>query len=63
MNYHRITRTDCLSVATEKETQRLEYITDFGLLEHLAGRWCKKFGYRLGNYLGNGRWDATTSLK
>lgn len=61
MNYHRVTYKDCLSVATKDERYKLTQITSMDLLADLAGRWCKRNGYRLGGYLGgkDWAWDAT----
>ena len=64
MNYHKVTCKDCLSVATEEEGDRLDNITDINLLKTLAIRWCCKYGYKLGGYLGWSKsdsysWDAT----
>lgn len=58
--YHKITERDCLTVATKDEAIRLTQIRDIVLLKELAGRWCSENRYRLGGYLGNCRWDATT---
>ena len=59
MDYHKITRADCISVSTGEEKTRLAYITDIALLKKLAMRWCSKNGYKLGGYLGGDKWDAT----
>ena len=59
MKYHKITRQDCLSVATPEEKGRLGSITDHALLKELAGYWCAATGYKLGGYLGNDNWEAT----
>ncbi len=61
MDYHKITKTDCLSVATKDERLRLDMITDISLLKRLAKKWCDDKGFRLGGYLGNNCWDATSA--
>lgn len=63
--YHCITERDLIDknsgVATKTERDRLLYISDIVLLKNLAKRWCDKYGYRLGGYLGgkNHCFDAT----
>lgn len=57
--YHKVTRLDCLGVATREEKQRLNYIDDITLLKTLALKWCNKNGFKLGGYLGDSKWDAT----
>lgn len=59
MNYHKITETDCLSVASKDERVRLICITDFALLKKLAKRWCDKNNYKLGDYVGDVCWGST----
>ena len=56
--YHKLTKDDCLSVATTEERDKLNYITDIFLLKELAERWCKKNKRELGGYLGNNKWDT-----
>ena len=58
-NYHKVTRSDCLSVATKDVANKLKLITDFTILKALAAIWCAMNGYKLGGYLGNDCWDAT----
>lgn len=52
MEYHRITRNDCVTVASTAEVLVLQHITPMDLLRELAQRWCTKHGYKLGGYLG-----------
>lgn len=59
MDYHKVTRDDCVSVATPDDKARLDVISDFYLLKALALRWCSANGYKLGGYLGNWCWDGT----
>ena len=55
----RIGVEDYIKVATEEEKIRYTNITDVYLEKELAQRWCDVNRYKLGGYLGNGRWDAT----
>ena len=57
--YHRLTSIDCLEVATGSEKKRLTNVHDFYLMIALAKRWCVKYGFKLGGYLGDDKWDAT----
>lgn len=57
-SYHKVTRGDCLSVATREERAKLDFISPMDLLLRLARRWCRANGYRLGGYLGSWCWDA-----
>lgn len=57
--YHKVTASDCLKVATEGERRRLDKVHDSGLMLRLADRWCVKNWYILGGYLGDDKWDAT----
>jgi len=57
--YHKVTETDCLSVASTEEKARLDSILDMALLTSLAKRWCNQNGYDLWSYLGNSCFDAT----
>lgn len=58
--YHKITRADCLSVATADEKARLDMITDYPLLHKLAMRWGDKHGYRVWGDAGGDCYDATS---
>ena len=58
--YHKVTKADYLSVATEEERYRLANICDVKLEKTLALRWCEFNSYNLWGYLGHGCWDATT---
>lgn len=57
--YHKVTKQDCLSVATKKEKVRLSQISDLALMKALANLWCSQNSYKLGGYLGKDSWDAT----
>ena len=59
MDYHKVTEKDCLSIATNNEKVRLSQIHDIDLYKVLAKRWCDKYDYKLGGYLGKLCWDAT----
>ena len=59
----KVTITDCLSVATKAEKDRLDNILDFNLMKTLVKRWCVANGYKLGGYLGHDKWDATSLTK
>ena len=56
--YHKVTKADCMEVATDIERERMANTTDMGLLRELAQRWCEKNGYILTYYLGNDCWDS-----
>ena len=61
--YHKVTRADCLSVATKEEALHLSVIKDMPLLKQLAQRWCTLNNYTLYGYLGTQEkagecWDA-----
>ena len=57
-DYHKVTKNDCLSVATDIEKMRLANITDIELLKELADRWGNKNGYKITYYIGNNCWDS-----
>lgn len=57
-DYHKVTKDDCLSVATSEEHNRLLCITDMDLLIKLANRWGEGRGYKIGYYIGNDCWDS-----
>ena len=59
MDYHKVTKADCLTVATPDVKARLGVISDMDILKSLATIWCAINGYKLGGYLGNDCWDAT----
>ena len=60
MIYHTVTLDDCLSIAGKKDKLRLLMIRDLDLLKRLALKWCDQNGYKLGNYIGKDRWDASS---
>ena len=63
VSYHKITRDDCLTVATSEVKAKLDSITNIHILKALAVIWCEMNGYNLGRYISNNCWDATSKHK